>query len=232
MNFHLFKVLTQRCVAGLVIMIISACTPQQMLLSALIPDGTTSMLLSHLQSVESGNRQRIVELEQQGDWPGLAKFADDNIAKDPFSAEWRLIGGYAQSQQGHHARAAEYFGEMVRLSPDDVTGYHFLAEAQRANGQSQRAVTTLERALLVVRESALTHRLLGDSYSDLARYRPAAESYRRALAIDPMLAEAWYGLGRAAQRMGRTAEVQEALRALEQMRSPQAVSLRKLLESS
>jgi len=211
--------------------LLAACTPQQMLLNALVPDGTASMLLSHLQDVEDGNRQRIVELEQQGDWAGLAKFADDNIAKDPFSANWRMIGGYAQSQLRNYPRAMDYFGEMVRLAPDEAAGYHFLAEAQRAGGDSQRAVITLERALLVVRESPQTHHLLGEAYSDLAQYRSAAAAYRLALAIDPMLVNAWFGLGRASQRLGHAADVQEALHALDEMRSPRAAELRTLIAS-
>jgi tetratricopeptide (TPR) repeat protein len=179
--------------------------------------------------VEDGNRRRIIELEQQGDWAGLAKFAETNIAKDPFSTEWQMIGGYAYSQLRDYPRAIAYFSEMVRLSPDEASGYHFLAEAQRAAGQPQRAVATLERALLAVRESALTHQLLGAAYADLGQSRRAAESWRRALAIDPQLAEAWFGLGRASLQLGRGADAQEALAALEKMRSPRAAELRALL---
>jgi tetratricopeptide (TPR) repeat protein len=205
------------------------CTPHQMLLNALIPDGTTSMLLSHLQGVEDGNRRRIADMEQKGDWVGLTRFADTNIAADPFSPEWRMIGGYAQLQLRDYQRAMIYFSEMVRLSPDDATGYHFLAETQRAAGQAQRAVATLERALLVVRESPLTYQLLGDAYSDLGRFRPAAEAYRRALTMDPLLADAWFGLGRVSLQLGRATDARDALIELERLRSPRAAELRALL---
>lgn len=200
-----------------------------MLVQALIPDGTASMLLSHLQDVEDGNRRRISDMEQKGDWIGLTRFADINIVSDPFSPEWRMIGGYAQLQLRDYPRAMTYFGEMIRLAPDDATGYHFLAETQRAAGQPQRAVTTLERVLLVVRESPLTHQLLGEAYSDLGRFRPAAESYRRALALDPMLVDAWFGMGRASLQLGRTADAQDALTELERLRSPRTTELRALL---
>ncbi len=206
-----------------------ACTPQQVLLNALIPDGTTSMLLSHLQTVEDGNRRRVIDLEQKGDWAGLSGFADTNIAADPFSPEWRMIGGYAQLQLRDYPRAMAYFSEMIRLAPDDASGYHFLAETQRAAGQPQRAVTTLERALLVVRESPLTHQLLGEAYSDMGRYRPAAESYNRALALDPLLVDAWFGMGRASLQLGRTADARDALSELERLHSPRATELRALL---
>ena len=210
-------------------MLCLGCTPQQMLMQALIPDGTASMLLSHLQTVEGSNRRRIIDMEQKGDWTGLARFADTNIAGDPFSPEWRMIGGYAYLQLRDYPQATAYFNEMVRLAPDDATGYHFLAEAQRAAGQPQRAVTTLERALLVVRESPLTHQLLGEAYSDLGRFRPAAESYRRALAIDPVAVDALFGMGRASLQLGRTADARDALSELERLHSPRAAELRALL---
>lgn len=205
------------------------CTPQQALLQALIPDGTVSALLGNLQGVKDENRKRIAELEQKGDWAGLAKFAEANIAKDPFSAEWRLIGGYAYLQLPDYPSAITHFSELVRLAPDDATGYHLLAEAQRAAGQPQRAVITLERALLVVRESPLTHQLLGEAYSDLGRFRPAADSYKRALALDSMQPDAWFGLGRASLQLGRSADARDALTELERLRSPRATELRALL---
>ena len=222
----------RRLLIGAVAVLSVACTPQQMLMQALIPDGTASMLLSHLQTVEDGNRRRVIEMEQKGDWAGLGRFADTNIATDPFSPEWRMIGGYAQLQLRDYPRAMTYFGEMVRLAPDDATGYHFLAETQRAAGTPQRAVATLERALLVVRESPLTHQLLGDAYSDLGRYRPAAESYNRALMLDPLLADAWFGFGRTSLQLGRTADARDALAELERLRSPRVTELRALLAKS
>ena len=215
--------------AVLALSLITACTPQQMLLNALIPDGTASMLLSHLQSVDDTNRRRIVELEQRGAWAELTEFADVNIAKDPFSPEWRMIGGYAQLQLRDYPRSMTYFSDMIRLAPDDATGYHFLAETQRAAGQPQRAVATLDRALLVVRESPLTYFLLGEAHNDLGRFHAAAEAYRRALAMDPQLADAWFGLGRASLQLGRGTDAREALVALEQMQSPRAAALRTLI---
>lgn len=216
------------CAAALALLCVG-CTPQQMLLNALVPEGTASVLLGNLQGVADTNRQRIAELEQKGDWNGLAKFAEDNIAKDPVSPEWRLIAGYAYSQARDYPRAIAHFSDLVRLAPDDATGYHFLAEAQRAAGQPERAVNTLERALLVVRESPLTYQLLGEAHTDLARYVPASVAYRRALAIDPNFTDAWFGLGRASVRLGRGADAREALRVLEQLRSPRAAELRAMI---
>jgi len=207
----------------------AACTPQQALLSALVPDGTASVLLGHLQGVEDANRRRIAELEQLGDWAGLVRFADSNIAIDPVSPEWRLIGGYAHARQRDFRSAAYYFGEMVRLAPHDLAGYEFLAEAQRAGGEPQRAVSTLERALRIGRESPNTYGILGSAYADLGRDAEAIAAYRRALEIDPLMVQALWGYGSASVRAGRLDEARGAARTLRQLDPPLAERLYALI---
>lgn len=207
----------------------AGCTPQQMLASALVPDGTASVLLGHLREVPDANRRRVVELEQSGDWAGLAAFADENIARDPFSPGWRVVAGHARLQQRDYPAAIARFSELLRMAPDDAAGYQLLAGAYLAAGQPGRALTTLERALLVVRQDALTYRMLGDANSDLMRFIPAAGAYRSALAVDPESEAAWFGLGLASLKLARRAEAAEALQALERLQSPRAAELRRLL---
>lgn len=216
-------------VVALLLSTLAACTPQQMLLSALVPDGTASMLLGNLQGIADANRQRIAELEQRGDWPGLAAFAEQNISRDPFSAEWRLVAGYAWSQAREFGRAAAQFAEMVRIAPDEVLGYHLLAEAQRESGQPERAVVTLERALQIDREPAQTLRLQGDALSAAGDNAGALSAYNRALSLDGRLEPAWWGYGRAALSLGRIAEARQAVSALAGMQSARAAELDQMI---
>jgi len=219
----------KRLLVLLLAAVLPACTPQQALISALIPDGTAAVVLGNLQGIADSNRRRIAELEQQGDWAGLVRFADANIAIDPLSAEWRLIGGYAHARQRDFAGAARYFGEMVRLAPDDVAGYEFLAEAQRAGGEPQRAVVTLQRALRIGRESPATYAILGSAYADLGRDADALAAYRRALEIDPRMVPALWGYGAASARAGRLDDARAAAGALRRAGSPLAARLDALI---
>ncbi|MBX3666039.1 MAG: tetratricopeptide repeat protein [Burkholderiales bacterium] len=216
-------------VCAALVVVCAGCTPQQMLVSALVPDGTASVLLGHLEGMADGNRTRIVELEKQGDWRGLADFAAGNMARDPFSAEWRFVAGYAQARLGDYRAASEHFGEMVRLAPDDPAAYRFLAEAQRAGGEPRRAVLTLERALRVSADSPLTLSLLGDAYGDLGRDAEALAAYRKALALAPQLETAWWGYGRTALRSGRAEDAREAARALRGLGSPRGAELERMM---
>ncbi len=182
-----------------------------------LPDGTVPVLLGHLQGVDDGNRRRIVELEQRGDWEALAKLAEENLARDKHSADWWLVAGYAYSQLGRHQRATECYGETVRLAPDDMLGWNLLAQSYRAAGQPQRAVQTLNNAVLVRRDAPATWFLLGESYSDLGRSEPAAAAYREAVQLNGGFAQAWFSLGRAYARLGRGAEFEQVMHMLQRL---------------
>lgn len=204
---------------------LAGCTPQQALLSSLLPDGTTSVLLSHLQPEEEGNRRQVVALEGRKDWDGLTKLAEQNLAIDARSSGWWFIAGYAYAQAGRHQRAAECFNQLALLSPDDIENWELLAQEQIATGQSQRAVQTLNNALRIRTDSPTSWLLLGRAYEDLTRSDLAIGAYRSALKLDNQMAQAWLGLGRASVRLNRRGDYEQALKALEEMKSPLAKDL-------
>ncbi len=200
---------------GLALTALAGCTPQAALVTALLPDGTVPILLSQMQSVDEANRRRIVELEQGGDWDGLAKFAEDNLAKDRNSADWWIVAGYAYSRLGRHPRAIESYTEAVRLAPEDMLGWSLLAQSYRAAGQPGYAVRTLQRASLVGKETPTVFFLLGESYRDLRRDEAAIGAYREALRLDEAYGRAWLGMGLAYARLGRRDEVARIRKTLE-----------------
>lgn len=214
------------CVFALV-----ACSPKAALISSLLPDGTVSVLLSHLEQEQEGNRRRIAELEARKDWDGLAKFAEENLAKDRNAASWWLVAGYAHSQAGRKPRAIECYGEMVRLSPDDFLGWMLLAEAYRDTKQPLRVAQILNNAHLAAKGTAESWFMLGEAYSELNRDLPAASAYHEAVRMNREFARAWYGLGRAQARLNRRAEFEQALEALQRLSPPLAKELAALRPS-
>lgn len=205
---------------------LTACTVAGQLLFAALPDGTIPTLLGNLERESDTNRRRVSELEQAADWAGLAKFADDNIAKQPSNASWWMVAGYANSRLKQHARAIECFQEMARLEPQAPEGWNLLAQEYRAAGNSQRAAEVLTQALTAVRDSAVMLLLLGESYSDLGRYERAGRAYRQALDVDAGLTPAWLGLARSQIRLGRAAEAEGIARAVEKSQPQLAAAIR------
>ena len=202
-----------------------ACTPQQALIANLVPSSAVTTLLGQTQRVHTDNRKRIIELDSAGRWDELARFADENIKKDPATSDWWVVKGYALTQAADHRGAIAAYGEAVRLEPDSAMAWNNLAQAHRSAGDSQRAVVILERAMLAVRGAPATPFLLGESYSDIRRYDEAVPAYRQAVSMDPKLALAWFGLARAYTRLGRDRDALEAKRVLEKLDPKLAQSL-------
>ena len=209
-----------------------ACTPPTAALFSLLPDGTTSILLSHFQSIDESNQKRVAELEARKDWEGLTKLAEENLARDRNSSEWWIVAGYAHSQAGRHQRASECYSEVVRLAPDDMLGWSLLAQSYRDAKQPLRAAQTLNNAHRVRQGTAETWFLLGESYSDLDRDLPAASAYREAVQRNGEFARAWFGLGRAYARLGRRAEFEQALQRLAPLNTSLAKELAELRPAS
>ena len=227
-NVKKFRDAAVQCLrAAAVTLACAGCTPQAMLASALVPEGTASILLSHLQNEEEGNRKLVAELESRKDWDGLARLAEENLKKDKNNLGWWMVSGYAHSQAGRHERAAVSYGEMVRLSPDDLLGWELLAQSYRAMGQSQRAVQTLNNALRVRTDAPAILLLLGQSHEDLRQDDQAVVAYRQLVKAEPGLAAGWLGYGRAHARLGRVAGYNEAMRELTRLGSPLAAELAK-----
>lgn len=193
-----------------------ACTPQTVLLS-MVSEGAVPILLSHLETVSDSNRQRLAEFEQRGDWDGLARFAEENLARDGSNADWWTIAGYAYSRLGKHSRAIECYAQVVRFAPDEPTGWNLLAQAYREAGQPARAISTLNNALLVRKDTPETFFLLGESYNDIGRPQAAVDAYQQALKLNPEFARAWLGLAQAYIGLGRYSEAGEIVKVLEKL---------------
>ena len=213
---------------ALVLLALCACGPKSALLLGVLPDGAVSTVLGNLKGMEEGNQRSVAKLEAAMNWDELAKLAEENLAKDRNNADWWFVAGYAHSQAGRHSQAIESYGERVRLTPDDLMGWQLLAQSYRESGQSQRAAQTLYNAHLALRGTPATWYLLGESYSDLYRYLPAAAAYREAVQLNGEFAEAWFGLGRAYSRLGRRPEFEQTLKTLEKLNPALAKELAEL----
>lgn len=209
----------------------SCSTPAQLLLAA-IPDGTLATLLGHFEKAATINRQRVAELEHKGEWVELAKFAEENLDKDRSSAPWWMVAGYAYSQQKQHARAIQCFREMVRLEPDAPDGWNLLAQEHLAIGEPRRAISIIENALQILRDSPATLVILGDANSELRLHEPAARAYQQALDMNGGLTQAWAGLARSHIQLGRMAEAENIARAMDKSHPDLATAIRREIEGA
>jgi tetratricopeptide (TPR) repeat protein len=178
-----------------------------------------------MRGVSETNRDKLAELEQKGDWQGMAQFAQANIAKDPTHSDWWVVAGYAYAQMGEFARAAEHFQQAVRLSPDDIDAWNLLGQSYRSMKQPERAIRTLENALRVNQDSPVTYYLIAESYNELRRPDRAIGYYELALQRNPQFIEALYSAGFTYALLGRKLEFDATVQRLRALSPPHAERL-------
>lgn len=144
---------------------------------------------------DARSAEAITEMQKKGDWPGLAKFAQDRLLRDPSNANFWVMLGYALVQQSRYPDAIQALGRAVAINPEDIDGWNLLADAQRRAGQPGASSRTLQRAMAIDSTSAVTHYLMGEAFKDNGEPDRAELAFRDALRLSPDLALAWLGLG-------------------------------------
>jgi protein O-GlcNAc transferase len=122
--------------------------------------------------------------------------------------------GERAREAGRLAEAVADYRRVLALVPDFPSAYVNLAVVRQASGEALAALASIMRAVTLVPERPLLQCNLGAMRLGLGR--PYAEAhFRKALVLDPALAQAWLNLGAAHQVSGRfTQAVSAAERAL------------------
>jgi len=171
-------------------------------------------------------RESIAALNQERDWAGLLRFAEEQQRRDPEGSDWGVVAGYARLRQGDYPNAISALSRVVRRNPEDIGAWNLLGECQRLAGRPGGAARTLERASTVGRTSYVTFFLLGQAYRDANRLDRAVKAYREAVRLAPEFGQAWLELGSAQARMGEVKEAQGVVEVLQKVDPIQAEQLR------
>ena len=149
------------------------------------------------------------------------QFAQENLQRDPYNADWWVVSGYAYSQLQQYQRAADAFQQAIRIEPQDITAGTCSPRRTARSSQPERAIRTLDNALRINRDSPVTYYLLGESFSDLKRPERAVGFYEEAVQRNPRFGEAVFGLGVAYAQLGRKTEFEATVDLLKKI-DPQA----------
>ena len=105
---------------------------------------------------------------------------DRALAARPADPQLRFQKGLMLADDQRGAEAIAVFQQLIVDHPDLAEPYNNLAALQAASGDYAKARGTLEHALRANPSYATAHENLGDVHAALA-----AQSYRRALALEP-----------------------------------------------
>ena len=94
-------------------------SPAAQLLIGLLPEGTFTTLLNNMKGVSEPNRDRLAALEEKGDWNGVAQFAQENIAIDPFNLPLTTMFG-KKIKSGYESDATRLIRDLLHERPQLV----------------------------------------------------------------------------------------------------------------
>jgi tetratricopeptide (TPR) repeat protein len=100
-------------------------------------------------------------------------------------AETLMQQAVALHQQGRLDEAARGYIAVLDREPADVNALHLLGVLRQQQGRAAEALAPLGQALAAAPLVAFIHSSYGNALKDLGRSAEAADSYRRALTLDP-----------------------------------------------
>jgi tetratricopeptide (TPR) repeat protein len=114
---------------------------------------------------------------------------------------------------GRVAAARATFDEMLRRWPADGYALSSRSHVRSQQGQRDEAIADLQTLVAAQPErSAADWFNLAYLFEEASRFADAEPAFRRALALDPKLDRAWYGLGLTLIRLQRPEEAVAALK--------------------
>jgi Flp pilus assembly protein TadD len=115
-------------------------------------------------------------------------------------------------------RAVGLLRERVRLDPNRAAAHKALGFAQTRIGRQQEALLELVMADLLGGGDAAVLAAIGQNHRAANRFADAEAALRRAVTVNPDLAQARYSLGQALLRLGRTEDAREQFDAFQRLR--------------
>jgi predicted O-linked N-acetylglucosamine transferase (SPINDLY family) len=157
---------------------------------------------------QTGYRQ-----QHAGDFAAAQSAYRQVLAQDPAHAGSLQMMGAIDFQLGRVAEAIGWFGQAVRLLPEDANCHGNLGLALQMAGRTEEALECLERAVELDPHNPEIQQNLAISLSAAGRAEQARLHAQRALELAPGHMKAHNTLGNVLRQLGRQAEAEAHLRA-------------------
>jgi tetratricopeptide (TPR) repeat protein len=161
----------------------------------------------------------------------IAKLGDARAAdptNDLESVALKEIGAVC-TKLGHHQAAADSYGQVVSIHPDDVVAWLAKGTAHHRLGQFAEAHEAYTRVTELEPENSIPWHNLGLLAADQGQDKEARDCFQREVDLAPDDAKAWYDLAVAWEKLGNDGE---AARAFAQAESLVSTSSRKTSDLS
>ncbi len=151
--------------------------------------------------------------------PEAVKAFSESVKFNPNNAQAYLKLGVAHEAQGQHKEAVAVLKMAIQIQREvvDAQGYYYLGRAYGALGKHSNALESFNQALYIMRAEAIdqtqeksknspplahVHHGIGAMYYNMQRPKEAIKELKRAIELNPKLADAYYVLGLAYLEVG------------------------------
>ena len=151
------------------------------------------------------NNRGVAEMSQQF----TQRAADDFTAAfkaDPKLTQAAINDGIALLTLQKVEDAKVVLKQALALEPENAQAWFNLGLAQHADNEVDDALASFDHAAKADPHDADTLYFVGNCYQEKRDYEKAAATFQAVLAINPLHASAEFGLARALQRAGKTAD--------------------------
>lgn len=139
------------------------------------------------------------------------------VKENPESINFRYALGSLYWKQFRYDDATREFTEILKRVPNEPRASFNLGDIYLTNGDAAKAVPLLEIAVKTFPDEFDTRFALGRAYLLINKYPAALEQLEIAVRLRPEIAEGFYQLGIALQKMGRSEEAKAAFKKTQEL---------------
>src|SRR5579864_2794874 len=139
------------------------------------------------------------------------KYFEDAATADPSLPVAKVNQGIALMGLARVDEAKKILDEAAKADPKDPHIWYSLGLLDKNSADAQDGVEDFKRVIAIDDGDADTWYFLGTVYSQLKQFPQAIDAFEHALRLNPLHASAQFGLSRALQQSGNTAEAREHL---------------------
>ena len=167
-----------------------------------------------LKDAVSPNNLGVAYMNQQRNEDALAQFKLA-IAADPSLAVPHLNAGIVLLVLQRLPEAKAELDRAARIDPANPRIWYNLGLLERGQSNCEGSIAAFEQVIKLDPSSADAYYFLGSCYLERQDFAKAADEYRQAIRINSMHPSAEFGLARALQRSGNSAEARVHLERFE-----------------
>ena len=154
------------------------------------------------------NNRGVAQMGQQFTERAASSFAEA-FKKDPRFAQAEINEGIALLTLQKLDAAEQALRQAIAIDPENAQAWYNLGLAQHASNELPSALASFQQAAKIDPRDADSLYFEGACYQEMRQLDKAIATFEKTLEINPLHASAEFGLARALQRTGHTAEARE-----------------------